>query len=159
VRVTAHTFDKIIFLLRVAKLIMDADVSIFTDIDAKELLELLPEFDKVLEFIYYFSFNGLLNYFSAIYKAFLEYFSIIDIKGLLKCLLEYPEYNLFLGLSLSSPFGYINKAKDGTKLDLPVELKTPLIFNKKLNKSRIKYLEYINSDTGKARHFPPAAQE
>jgi hypothetical protein len=53
----------------------------------------------------------------------------------------------------------INKAKDGTKLDLPVELKTPIIFNKKQNKSRIKYLEYINSDTGKARHFPPAAQE
>ena len=36
---------------------------------------------------------------------------------------------------------------------------TPVIFNKKLNKTKIKNLEYIYDDTGKAKHFPPAAQE
>jgi hypothetical protein len=36
---------------------------------------------------------------------------------------------------------------------------TPMIFNKKLNKSNIKRLEFISSDTGIIRHFPPAAQE
>ena len=36
---------------------------------------------------------------------------------------------------------------------------TPVIFNKKLNKTKIKNLEYIYGDTGEAKHFPPAAQE
>ena len=36
---------------------------------------------------------------------------------------------------------------------------TPLIFKKKVNKSLIKPLQYINSDTGKMKHYPPAAQE
>ena len=36
---------------------------------------------------------------------------------------------------------------------------TPEIFNKKLNKSTLNTLEYINNDTGKTRHYPPAAQE
>lgn len=36
---------------------------------------------------------------------------------------------------------------------------TPMIFNKKLNKSNLKKLEFISSDTGIIRHFPPAAQE
>jgi hypothetical protein len=36
---------------------------------------------------------------------------------------------------------------------------TPIIFNKKLNKTKIKNLEYIYGDTGKAKHFTPAAQE
>jgi hypothetical protein len=39
------------------------------------------------------------------------------------------------------------------------ELVTPVIFDKKLNKSRIKRLNYIYSDTGRIKHFPPAAQE
>ena len=34
-----------------------------------------------------------------------------------------------------------------------------VIFDKKLNKSRIKKLNYIYSDTGRIKHFPPAAQE
>ena len=38
-------------------------------------------------------------------------------------------------------------------------LVTPVIFDKKLNKSRIKRLNYIYSDTGRIKHFPPAAQE
>jgi hypothetical protein len=36
---------------------------------------------------------------------------------------------------------------------------TPIIFNKKLNKTKIKNLEYIYDDTGKVRHFTPASQE
>lgn len=36
---------------------------------------------------------------------------------------------------------------------------TPMIFNKKLNKSSIKKLDFISSDTGIIRHFPPASQE
>jgi len=36
---------------------------------------------------------------------------------------------------------------------------TPLIFNKKQKKSSFKSLLYIDSDTGKMRHYPPAAQE
>jgi hypothetical protein len=36
---------------------------------------------------------------------------------------------------------------------------TPLIFNKKKQKSLNNTLQYINSDTGKMRHYPPAAQE
>jgi len=36
-------------------------------------------------------------------------------------------------------------------------LNEPLIFKK--NKSPIKTLKYINNDTGKMRHFIPAAQE
>jgi len=36
---------------------------------------------------------------------------------------------------------------------------TPIIFNKKLNKSKIQNLEYIYTDTGRIKHFPPAAQE
>ena len=36
---------------------------------------------------------------------------------------------------------------------------TPVIFDKKLNKSVIKKLDYIYNDTGRIKHFPPAAQE
>jgi len=36
---------------------------------------------------------------------------------------------------------------------------TPVIFNKKLNKSNIQKLNYIYNDTGRVKHFPPAAQE
>jgi hypothetical protein len=39
------------------------------------------------------------------------------------------------------------------------ELSTPSIFNKKLKKTNIRKIEYISSDTGRTRHFPPAAQE
>jgi hypothetical protein len=36
---------------------------------------------------------------------------------------------------------------------------TPEIFNKKRNKIMNKPLEFITNDTGKTRHYPPAAQE
>lgn len=42
---------------------------------------------------------------------------------------------------------------------MDLEYDTPVIFNKKLNKSNIKKLDYIYSDTGRIKHFPPAAQE
>jgi len=37
--------------------------------------------------------------------------------------------------------------------------KTPIIFNKKKNKENLKKYLYIDSDTGKMKHYPPAAQE
>jgi hypothetical protein len=36
---------------------------------------------------------------------------------------------------------------------------TPVIFNKKLNKSNLKKLDYIYADSGKIKHYTPAAQE
>lgn len=36
---------------------------------------------------------------------------------------------------------------------------TPIIFNKKLKKIVTKPLVFIKNDTGKTRHFTPAAQE
>jgi len=42
---------------------------------------------------------------------------------------------------------------------LNVETNTPLLFNKKSKYIIIKPLTYIRSDTGKTRHFTPAAQE
>jgi hypothetical protein len=36
---------------------------------------------------------------------------------------------------------------------------TPILFNKKSKNIVIKPLTYIRSDTGKTRHFTPAAQE
>jgi hypothetical protein len=44
-------------------------------------------------------------------------------------------------------------------LENKFKLSTPSIFNKKLKKTSIRDIEYISSDTGKTRHFPPAAQE
>jgi hypothetical protein len=38
-------------------------------------------------------------------------------------------------------------------------INTPLIFKKKQKRSLIKPLDYIHSDAGKMRHYPPAAQE
>lgn len=35
----------------------------------------------------------------------------------------------------------------------------PILFNKKIKKVIIKPLNYISNDTGKSRHFTPAAQE
>jgi Mitochondrial ribosomal protein (VAR1) len=37
--------------------------------------------------------------------------------------------------------------------------KTPIIFNKKINKFNWKPAEYIFNDTGQTRHYPPGAQE
>ena len=53
------------------------------------------------------------------------------------------------------------------KINIPVfhdnkinlENNTPILFNKKSNKIITKPLTYIESDTGKMRHFTPAAQE
>jgi hypothetical protein len=36
---------------------------------------------------------------------------------------------------------------------------TPILFKKKIKKGFIKPLKHIYSDTGKTRHFTPAAQE
>jgi len=41
----------------------------------------------------------------------------------------------------------------------PIIINTPEIFNKKINKVINKPLDYITNDTGKTRHYPPAAQE
>lgn len=49
---------------------------------------------------------------------------------------------------------FINKATD---IDLGNNL--PILFNKKKKKVVIKPLNYISNDTGKSRHFTPAAQE
>lgn len=35
----------------------------------------------------------------------------------------------------------------------------PVLFNKKIKKLLVKPLKHIHSDTGKSRHFTPAAQE
>ena len=40
-----------------------------------------------------------------------------------------------------------------------IDYNTPVIFNKRLNKSNIRKLDYIFNDTGRVKHFPPAAQE
>lgn len=53
----------------------------------------------------------------------------------------------------------IIKNKLLNNVNTPLLHNTPEIFNKKLNKSTIKSLEYLNNDTGKTRHYPPAAQE
>jgi hypothetical protein len=55
----------------------------------------------------------------------------------------------------------MNQKKPNLNLNIFKNLNysTPIIFNKKLNKTKIKNLEYIYADTGKAKHFPPAAQE
>ena len=53
------------------------------------------------------------------------------------------------------------------KINIPVnqdnkinlENNTPILFNKKSHKIITKPLTYIESDTGKMRHFTPAAQE
>ena len=45
------------------------------------------------------------------------------------------------------------------KFNQDFDTNTPIIFNKKLNKTNIKKLDYIITDTGRIRHFTPAAQE
>jgi len=44
-------------------------------------------------------------------------------------------------------------------INTPVVYDTPEIFNKKITKKINKPLEFITNDTGKTRHYPPAAQE
>jgi len=46
-----------------------------------------------------------------------------------------------------------------SKLNLSYVKNTPNLFNKKLKKLNIKHLKHIYCDTGKTRHFTPAAQE
>lgn len=43
--------------------------------------------------------------------------------------------------------------------DRDLEYNTPMLFYKKSKHNVIKPLVYINSDTGKTRHYTPAAQE
>lgn len=49
--------------------------------------------------------------------------------------------------------------KPEQKLELNIKKNLPLVFEKKKNKSVIKTLKYINSDTGKTKHYPAGAQE
>jgi hypothetical protein len=49
--------------------------------------------------------------------------------------------------------------KSLNSIKTPINFNTPEIFNKKINKVNNKPLEYITNDTGKTRHYPPAAQE
>jgi hypothetical protein len=52
------------------------------------------------------------------------------------------------------------KTEKNTPLTFKQEkITTPLVFEKKKSKSVIKTLKYINSDTGKTRHYPAASQE
>ncbi len=44
-------------------------------------------------------------------------------------------------------------------LDNLTKNNTPILFTKKIKKFVIKPLKHIYSDTGKTRHFTPAAQE
>jgi Mitochondrial ribosomal protein (VAR1) len=53
----------------------------------------------------------------------------------------------------------MNQKKPNLNTIKNLNYSTPIIFNKKLNKTNIKKLEFIYGDTGKAKHFPPAAQE
>jgi len=53
----------------------------------------------------------------------------------------------------------ISKNKSLESINTPIYYNTPAIFNKKINKAINKPLEYISNDTGKTRHYPPAAQE
>jgi len=53
----------------------------------------------------------------------------------------------------------IPKNKSLNSIKTPINFNTPEIFNKKINKVNNKPLEYITNDTGKTRHYPPAAQE
>lgn len=46
-----------------------------------------------------------------------------------------------------------------TNLSKEFNRNTPVIFNKKLNKSNLKKLDYIYTDSGKIKHYTPAAQE
>ena len=46
-----------------------------------------------------------------------------------------------------------------TNLSKEFNINTPVIFNKKLNKSNLKKLDYIYTDSGKIKHYTPAAQE
>jgi hypothetical protein len=48
---------------------------------------------------------------------------------------------------------------ENLNINLDKDINTPVIFNKKLNKSNLRKLNYIYADSGKAKHFTPAAQE
>jgi hypothetical protein len=52
----------------------------------------------------------------------------------------------------SEMFNYHNDNHDS-------EYNTPVLFEKKSKQNLVKSLSHINSDTGKTRHFTPAAQE
>lgn len=45
------------------------------------------------------------------------------------------------------------------RLNLDIKDSKSLIYSKKIKKSTINTLHYVNSDNGKTRHFPPASQE
>jgi hypothetical protein len=46
-----------------------------------------------------------------------------------------------------------------SKLNVSEIKNTPDLFNKKIKKLEVRPLKLITSDTGKTRHFTPAAQE
>jgi hypothetical protein len=53
----------------------------------------------------------------------------------------------------------LNKELYNKNDDFNVKKNRPKLFNNKINKIVNKPLTYINNDTGKIRHFTPAAQE
>jgi len=70
-----------------------------------------------------------------------------------------------MGLFVFLPTRYLSKPNQIFKQEEVLNLaeeseaKLPLIFEKKLDKSRIKTLKHIDNDSGNIRHYPPAAQE
>ncbi len=57
------------------------------------------------------------------------------------------------------PSVYKDKEIKVIKKELNTYFNKPIIFNKKKKESSIKTLRYINNDTGRTRHYTPAAQE
>jgi hypothetical protein len=52
-----------------------------------------------------------------------------------------------------------NKSEISNHFVLSNQKNSPVLFNKKIKKLVIKPLKHIYSDTGKTRHYTPAAQE
>jgi hypothetical protein len=69
--------------------------------------------------------------------------------------------NLFYtgGKKISLPSIYNDKEIKVINKELNTSLNEPIIFSKKKKESSIKTLRYINNDTGRTRHYTPAAQE
>jgi len=62
-------------------------------------------------------------------------------------------------IAISKPLIAIPKAEHGLEKSKTIDSNKPTIFNKKSKVQTSKPLVYIESDTGKTRHFTPATQE
>jgi len=62
-------------------------------------------------------------------------------------------------IAISKPLIAIPKPEHGLEKYKTIDSNKPTIFNKKSKVQTSKSLVYIESDTGKTRHFTPAAQE